>query len=441
MALSLTLPTIQNWSCHNCGGCCRQHAIEVTEEERQRILSQAWTQQDGTPTGNALFEWHAGPPWAKRYRLAHQADGACVFLNEQGLCRIHAKFGEAAKPLPCRIYPYAFHPAGKKVTVSLRFSCPSVVANRGRTMSQNADEIKRLARAVVPDGYEKMPPPLISARERVDWPDALRFVEAIDASLATPGVPIALKLTRTLFWLNLVEQARFEKLSGVRLTEFLVLIRQAADDELPIESRRLGSDAEPSAVARVQFRLLAAQYARKDTAADLVAGWRGRWKLLRAATRFARGTGNVPALQSIFREVPFVTLEQPFGLPAECEELWMRYFRVKVQGLHFCGAAYYDIPLVEGFQSLALIFPATLWIARWLAASRDRTTLFPEDVTQALAITDHHHGYSPIFGTLGFRSRVRTLAQLGEIPKLIDWYTREAIETRNEAETQSNPKR
>ena len=432
MALSLTLPTIQNWSCHNCGGCCRQHAIEVTEEEWQRILSQGWTEQDETPTGNALFEWHAGPPWAKRYRLAHQADGACVFLNEQGLCRIHAKFGEAAKPLPCRIYPYAFHPAGKKVTVSLRFSCPSVVANRGRTMSQNADEIKRLARAVVPDGYEKMPPPLISARERVDWPDALRFVEAIDASLATPGVPIALKLKRTLFWLNLVEQARFEKLSGARLTEFLDLVRQAADDELPNET---GSSAEPSAVARVQFRLLVAQYARKDTAADLSAGWRGRWMLFRAATRFARGTGNVPSLQSIFREVPFGSLEQPFGFPAECEELWTRYFRVKVQGLHFCGAAYYGIPIVEGFQSLALIFPATHWIARWLAASRDRTALLPEDVAQGLAIADHHHGYSPIFGTLGFRSRVRTLAQLGEIPKLIDWYTRA------EVEPHTNPKR
>ncbi|TXT29579.1 MAG: hypothetical protein FD138_2400 [Planctomycetota bacterium] len=189
MAISLTLPTIQNWSCHNCGGCCRQHAIEVTEEERQRILSQGWAANDGTPTGDALFERHAGPPWAKHYRLAHQADGACVFLNEQGLCRIHAKFGEAAKPLACRIYPYAFHPAGKQVTVSLRFSCPSVVANRGRSMKQNADEIKQLARAVVPEGHERTPPPALSARERVDWPDLLRLRRSDSAR--SSSVPIA----------------------------------------------------------------------------------------------------------------------------------------------------------------------------------------------------------------------------------------------------------
>ena len=419
MAISLTLPTIQNWSCHNCGGCCRQHAIEVTEEERQRILSQGWRPDDGTPTGDALFDRHAGPPWAKRYRLAHQADGACVFLNEQGLCRIHAKFGEAAKPLACRIYPYAFHPAGKQVAVSLRFSCPSVVANRGHSMSQNRDEIKQLARAVVPDGHERTPPPTLNASARVDWPDMLRVIEAIDATLTLADVPFAIKLQQVLFWLNLVEQSRFDKLSGARLTEFLDIIRQAAAEEVALAQ----TVESPTPLGSVQFRLLTAQYARKDTAADLSAGWRGRWKLFRAAMKFTRGTGNVPPLQSVFREVPFETLEQPFGFPAECEELWTRYFRVKVQGLHFCGPAHYGVPLVEGFQSLALIFPATMWIARWLAASQNRTQLTTEDVSQALAISDHHHGYSPIFGSFGFRRRVRTLAQMSEIPRLIRWYS------------------
>lgn len=428
MAISLTLPTIQNWSCHNCGGCCRQHAIEVTPEERQRILAQGWSAADGTPTGNALFAWHAGPPWAKRFRLSHQPDGACVFLNERGLCRIHAKFGEAAKPLACQVYPYAFHPAGKKVAVSLRFSCPSVVANRGATMSRNAADIQRLARAVVPEGYERMPPPLVSARERVAWPDLLRFVDALDSTLAEVNVPITVKLKRALFWLQLVEQSRFDKLSGQRIDEFLGIIREAANAELPTLTIRddghLHPPSEPSPIARVQFRLLAAQYARKDTAVDLSAGWRGRWKLFRAATRFARGQGGVPALQSVFREVSFDSLERPFGNPAECEELWTRYFRVKVQGLHFCGAAYYGVPLVEGFQSLALIVPATFWIARWLAASARREQLLFDDVQQALAIADHHHGYSPLFGSFGFRRRVRTLSQLGEIAKLIDWYAR-----------------
>jgi lysine-N-methylase len=422
MAISLTLPTIQNWSCHNCSGCCRQHAIEVTADERQRILAQGWGADDGTPTGNALFEWHAGPPWAKRFRLAHQADGACVFLNEQGLCRIHAKFGEAAKPLACRIYPYAFHPAGKQATVSLRFSCPSVVANRGRTMTQNRHEIQTLARAVVPQGFERIPPPALTDRERLSWSDTLRFIDTLDLLLSGSEVSITVRLLRALSWLELVEQSRFDKLRGTRLTEFLDLIRQAAIDEVAHGNSASHEFSDLSPMARMQFRLLAAQYARKDTAVDLSSGWRGRWALFRAATRFARGTGQVPVLQPVFRALPFETLEQPFGFPPESEELWTRYFRVKVSGLHFCGPAYYGVSLVEGFRSLALLFPATMWIARWLAASQNKTQLTQENVSQALTISDHHHGYSPIFGSFGFRKRVRTLAQMGAIPKLIQWY-------------------
>src|SRR5947209_3715314 len=114
----LELPVLQNWSCHNCGGCCKQHLIEVTDAERQRILDQNWTESDGVK--QPVLVRHSGPPWRKTYRLAHQAEGGCVFLDDRGLCRIHAKFGEGAKPLACRLYPYAFHPAGKSFAVSLR---------------------------------------------------------------------------------------------------------------------------------------------------------------------------------------------------------------------------------------------------------------------------------------------------------------------------------
>lgn len=425
MAISLTLPTTQNWSCHNCSDCCRHHAIEISPEERQRILSQRWSAADGTPTGEALFEGQLGPPGNRRHLIAHQPDGACVFLNERGLCRIHAKFGEAAKPRTCRVFPFAFHPAGKKVALSLRFSCPSVVANQGLPLGQQRDEIQRLAREVAPSDHESLPAPALSARQRVEWPVFSHFIAALDETLAPSPLPIALKLQRALFWLNLVE-ARFDPSSADRVPEFLEFIRQAASHQFPDENQNPPSPPgeAPSSTAKMMFRMLTAQYARRDTLADLSAGWRVRWKLLRAAMRFTRGRGRIPPLQAVFREVPFAALEAPFGFPIECEELWTRYFRVKIQGLHFCGPAFYGLPLIEGFQGLALIFPATMWIARWLAASQDRQALTLDDVARALAISDRHHGYSPSFATAGFRSRVRVLSQLGEIPKLIRWYTR-----------------
>src|SRR5437867_13126954 len=50
---------------------------------------------------------------------------ACVFLGADNRCRIHAKFGSAAKPLACRIYPFMLIPAGEQWRLGLRFACRS----------------------------------------------------------------------------------------------------------------------------------------------------------------------------------------------------------------------------------------------------------------------------------------------------------------------------
>lgn len=420
--MRLELPTIQNWSCHNCSGCCREHLIEVTEEERQRILQQNWSEQDGIPAGQPTLIWYAGPPWNKRYRLAHRADGACVFLNKQGLCRIHAKFGEAAKPLPCQVYPYAFHPAGKKVAVSLRYSCPSVVANKGANLQQSSLELKKMAKQIVPANVAELPAPKLTSRETLDWADFHRFNKAIANTIGDSAVPISVRLQRLLFWLNLAEQSRFDKLQGERLEEYLELITAAATDAHPEQAEHA---SPPSKIGQQQFRLLVAQYARKDTELSTHAGWLGRWNMLQFAWRFAKGTGNVPVLDTGFQAVPFTDLDQAFGpLPAEAEELFARYFQVKVQGIHYCGRAYYDVPLIEGARSLALVFPAVLWIARWWSLSHERTKWQIEDIAHAMTYVDHQHGYSPVFGQAHFRRRVRILSKLDDISKLITWYSR-----------------
>jgi lysine-N-methylase len=422
MPLALQLPTIQNWSCHNCGGCCRQHAVAITAEEHRRIVEQKWTAADGIPAGQPLFERVGLFPWSKWHQLAHQPDGACVFLDERGLCRIHAKFGEPAKPLACRIYPYAFHPAGKKIAVSLRFSCPSVAANRGRTVVAQEQDLKALERLVVPEGAERIPPPQISPGQSLDWHDTLKFVHQLDELISANAGGVIARLLRALKVADLIGQSRFEKIRGPRVDEFLQIITEATAAEVPADPAQL---PEPGGVARTQFRLLCAQYARRDTAGDHNQGWRIRWKLFRAAVRFARGPGLVPPVPGVFAEVPFTDLEREMGpLSAESDEALTRYLRVKLQGLHFCGAAYYNVPLVEGFQSLALVIPAVLWMARWLAVGQGRTKLETDDVLRALSIADHHHGYAPAFGQSGFRGRVRMLARTDDISKLAAWYGR-----------------
>jgi lysine-N-methylase len=240
--------------------------------------------------------------------------------------------------------------------------------------------------------------------------------------LADEQAPFLVRLLRALRLIDLLGQSTFEKIRGPRLSELLQILTEAVAGEVPTD---LSGFPEPSRTGRMQFRLLAAQYARKDTLAERQTGWRNRWRLFRAALRFTRGTGMVPRLQEQFVEVPFADLELSFGpIPAEAEEILTRYLRVKVQGLHFCGAAHSGEPLVEGFQSLALMIPVVLWIARWLAAGERRARFETEDIARALAIADHHHGYSPVFGQPGFRGRVRLLARLDDISRLAAWYGR-----------------
>src|ERR1700733_8286009 len=126
-------PAGQNWSCHSCGNCCRNHmVVPLSPKEKERLEQQHWTAAEGVDPSKMIV---AG---LNQYRLGHQADGACVFLDASKRCRIHAKFGEAAKPLAGRLYPLVIYPAGKKVLVGLRFSCPSAAANLGKPLSEQA---------------------------------------------------------------------------------------------------------------------------------------------------------------------------------------------------------------------------------------------------------------------------------------------------------------
>ena len=410
-------PSFQNWSCHGCTECCRgEMLIELSAEEKQRLEAQEWSAAHGVdPAGMIVVE-------GDRFQLGRQRDGACAFLDGSGRCRIHARFGEAAKPLACRLFPLAIHPAGQKLVVSLRFSCPSAAANRGRPLSEQVPQIQRLADLIVPDQYQQITPPPVLETAGLDWPDFLRFVAWLDRTMASTGASVALNLLRALHWLKAVEKAGFDQVTGPAADEILGALAHRAEERLPGVP---GTSQPPSRVGRFFFRTLVFEYARRNTERDGRAGGRSRWEMLWLLLRFARASGRVPALRAGFREAEFAAIERAFGpMPVEAEAMLTRFFRVKIQGLHFCGRAYYDVPLIEGFHSLALLFPVILWLARWLAAGEERSSLSPDDVARAIATADYHHGYSPLLGTPGFRWRVRLLAQRDDIARLCCWCSR-----------------
>src|SRR2546421_593195 len=138
-----SLPVLQNWDCHARGTCCKESLVTIPPEKKARIEARGWdTEKD---LGGLARVWRSGLPWARQYHLNSRADGSCVFLSEEGRCRIHERHGYETKPLPCRLFPFVLIPTGDHWRVGLRFACPSAAANKGRALPEHDAELAEFA--------------------------------------------------------------------------------------------------------------------------------------------------------------------------------------------------------------------------------------------------------------------------------------------------------
>ena len=385
--------------------------VPLSAAEKDRIEKQKWTEADGVDPSQLTV---AG---LNQYRLAHKADGTCVFLDTAKRCRIHAKFGEAAKPLACRLFPLLVYPAGKKVFVGLRFSCPSAAANQGKLLAERAGEVARLADEILPEGWEQLPPPAVAATAGLEWPDFLRFVRWLGVTFAAENIPVALKLLRSLKWLENVERGYLDQITGESADEILeALVRSSGEKVAALPAQPL----MPSRFGRLFLRMQVLEHAQATTVADRDVRSTHRWKMLLAAFRFMSASGHTPAVRSELKRVQFSAVEKSFGpLPPTAESMLNRYFQVKIQSLQFCGRGYYNCSLIEGFRNLALMYPIIIWLSRWLAVSDGRAALTGDDVMRAVSMADHQYGFAPYLAW-----RTRLMQQRNDIVRLCEWYAR-----------------
>jgi lysine-N-methylase len=426
MSVSLhPLPLVQNWDCHTCGDCCREYFVGISLEEKKRIEQQGWDKEPDF-RGVPLFRRY-GPIWRRRTALNHHEDGTCVFLSEQGRCRIHERFGAAAKPLPCRLYPFVLVPVGDRWRVGLRFACPSAAANRGRRGDAHVDELRsyvaelmtreRLSEAQASLAKLRISTPPLQGLQRAEWSDLERFTDALLAVVRHERDPLERRWRKCLALSRLCRQARFDAIKGGRLKEFLQVMTASLESEVPSDPATV---PVPSWIGRVLFRQALAIYTRKDQGRNRGLSRRGRAALFLAATQFAWGRGPVPKLHALLPEATFEQAEAFAGpLPAEAEQLLTRYYTVKIESMQFCGPTYFNIGFWEGVEALALTYPVTMWLRRVFG------NLPPiEAVRQALSIMDDHYGFNRVLGTLRQRFSFGILARRGELDRLIAWYSR-----------------
>lgn len=414
-----SLPVIQNWDCHGCTNCCRSYNVRVSDSERARLDALGWAADPdiaGVPP--------AVPDGAGGHRLSQLADGTCVFLAPDGRCRIHARYGAAAKPAACRIFPFTFSPAGDHWRVGVRFSCPTVVKNLGKPLPTYAAELKEYAgliEADAPGRVRDVPPPPLGPGQELAWPDLLRFVEAIQQRFADDSTPVERRVRQVLALASVWKAASYDKVRGARLGEFLEVIAAAVGDEVAANPATV---PPPGRLGRVLFRQTAAIYARQDNGPEAGIGRRGRLARFGAAWRFAVGTGRVPRLHKLIPDgVTFAAADRPAGqLPPEADALLTRYYRVKVESLQFAGQTNFGAGFWDGLFGLLLTFPVVLWLARVRQAGAGPLTL--ETVGTAVRIVDDGFGFNPLLGTPRQVRATRLLADRGELARLTAWYAR-----------------
>jgi lysine-N-methylase len=127
----------------------------------------------------------------------------------------------------------------------------------------------------------------------------------------------------------------------------------------------------------------------------------------------------VPRVNEFLPETSFEEVERCGGMPPEMDETLERYYVVKLNSLQFCGPPNFDLPLWAGLEAIVLTLPMILWLRRAFSS------LPPvEAVQQAIQLVDDHFGGDPMLGLAHIRFLQRTLAERGELEKLVAWYSR-----------------
>ena len=409
-----TLPILERWDCNSCALCCRGHTVLLDPADLARLESQHWEDHPdmaGKPAVVPVGRRDSRP------RLNQTADGSCVFLMDNGYCRIHAEHGEAAKPWVCRMFPFQVIPVDKHLRVTMRRNCPTAAANAGRPIERHLPLVRELADHAVPSGKRPAPPQLVAGVRR-SWPDALHLMEVLERITLDENRPPVFRLVHGVTLCNLLAQTRLAQLSPADYRAVVEGIDEVAGQ---LAGAYFADRRPPGLVGRVLFRQSVGDYARVPLNLGVRPPIGHRLRLLVAGYRFAAGRGQVPDVHPELPPTDFADLDRPLGaLPAEVVEPIARYVAAACASAHYFGVGRSGWPLVDGYRALALTWPVALVLLRWLATGRAPTQADAHNVVRLL---DWSHHY-PLLCGRRHRLRLALLSRGDDLQRLLVWLSR-----------------
>ncbi len=351
---------------------------------------------------------------SKTFRLAQRKNGHCVFLNEAGLCRIHLEFGADAKPTICRIFPLQLIPRDGKLALTLRRSCPSAAADKGRSLKEQLPVVQQHVRDSRMQAIAIAPPALKRGEQR-DWKVIGRALEVLAELLLDPRFPPVRRLVHAVQFANLLDKAKTKSMDDLKLVELIDTLCEI----VPEESKRFFSDRQPvGAYAKILFRSIGLEFARLHPQHVAQRNWLQRLQMVASLFRLVRGNGSAPITKP-FPRAQFNDLEKPLGaLSNDIDHALSRFIESSAASYIYAIADRRSWSVVDSIRGLAITFPIGLWLLRWASLGREPST---EDMIQIVVALDRGNGFAPLTGSL-HRMRLRLLATDGQMERLIVWF-------------------
>lgn len=164
------------FSCVACGDSCRTFRLGyLLPADVDRLLAQEW---EGSGYDPATFFVDESDQVVdlrqsdKRDLFLRRSEKGCQFLRDDNLCDVQVRFGAAAKPFMCRLFPFLLRqsPSGVQVAVRLGDCLSAPRTSLGTPLGSQHKELRALL--AEQDRFDLLPPLLWLGPDRlVEWPE------------------------------------------------------------------------------------------------------------------------------------------------------------------------------------------------------------------------------------------------------------------------------
>ena len=146
-SVPLVIPPGLRFECSCCGSCCSGVNISpVTPDILAGLEGPRFDALSKNPRCHGeLFVSLTTDKAEGEVVLCPSRNGRCIFVDADGLCEIHRRFGSAAKPHICRTFPFLFTLTPSGIEVSLQTECRDLLtASQGTLLSERESELREI---------------------------------------------------------------------------------------------------------------------------------------------------------------------------------------------------------------------------------------------------------------------------------------------------------